>query len=55
MRDVKDKYTPLVCTFLRPSCLHKTRLTNESCDVCMRDVKKKHTAAVTCVMSVPLD
>ena len=30
MRDVKDKYTPLVCTFLRPSCVQKTRLTNES-------------------------
>jgi len=30
MRDVKDKYTPPVCTFLRPSCVQKTRLTNES-------------------------
>ena len=30
MRDVKDKYTPLVCTFLRPSCVQKTRLTNDS-------------------------
>ena len=30
MRDVKDKYTPLVCTFFRPSCVQKTRLTNES-------------------------
>ena len=30
VRDVKDKYTPLVCTFLRPSCVQKTRLTNES-------------------------
>jgi len=29
MRDVKDKYTPLVCTFFRPSCVQKTRLTNE--------------------------
>ena len=26
----KDKYTPLVCTFPRPSCVQKTRLTNES-------------------------
>ena len=24
---LKDKYTPLVCTFLRPSCVQKTRLT----------------------------
>ena len=30
MRDVKDKYTPPVCTFFRPSCVQKTRLTNES-------------------------
>ena len=30
MRDVKDKYTPLVCTFFRPSCVQKTRLTNDS-------------------------
>jgi len=30
MRDVKDKNTPLVCTSLRPSCVQKTRLTNES-------------------------
>jgi len=30
MRDVQDEYTPLVCTFFRPSCVQKTRLTNES-------------------------
>ena len=30
MRDVKDKYTPPVCTFFRPSCVQKTRLTNDS-------------------------
>ena len=29
-RDVKDKCTPPVCTFLRPSCVQKTRLTNDS-------------------------
>jgi len=30
MRDVNDKYTPLVCTFFRPSCVQKARLTNDS-------------------------